>query len=139
MQIESQTVSIDFKKEKTHLDKEATNIVGNLLKQRDSLESINKDQQKLIDSLRLESRRYKAEADTLRGAYANLKFSLREKEIQLKNTIEKNSLKTDLFQSDLKALRRKRLGLGLSLGDGLANEGQSPFAGVSINYTLFRF
>lgn len=139
MLVVSQTVSIDSINQETRYDRKATIAVGNLIKQRDSLLNINQDQQRLIDSLRLESRSYKREGDTLRSAYSNLKFAYREKEAQLKATHDKFYYKEKLFESDLRDLKRKRLGLGLSIGYGLASEGQSPFAGVSINYTLFRF
>lgn len=135
----SQTVLIDSIKQTTLLDKKATIAQGNLLKQRDSLLNINRDQQILITSLQVESSQYKAEADTLKVAYGNLKFAFLEKEIQLKAQSEKLTLKDDLFKSDTKALKRRRLGLGLTIGYGLGNEGQTPFAGIGLTYTLFRF
>lgn len=135
----SQKVQIDSIKQTTLLDKKATIAQGNISKQRDSLIRVNKDQQRLIDSLRKESQTYKTEADSLRRAYFNLRFALKEKDQQLKFKNDTADLNKKLFEAETKALRRKRLGLGLSVGYGLANEGQSIFAGLSINYTLIRF
>lgn len=135
----SQTVLIDSINQTTQYDRKATLAVGNLIKQRDSLLDINKDQQKLIDSLRLESRSYKREGDTLRSAYSNLKFAYREKEAQLKATHDKFYYKEKLFESDLRALKSKRLNLGLGVGYGLTGEGQTAFVGVVVSYSLIRF
>lgn len=130
---------IDSINQETRYDRKATIAVGNLLKQRDSLLNINRDQQRLIDSLRVESKGYRSEADTLRKAYSNLKFAFREKEIQLKSLTENFGLKQDLLNNKMKAIRRKRLGIGPSVGYGFANDGQSIFVGLSLNYSLIRF
>ena len=135
----SQTVLIDSINQETRYDRKATIAVGNLLKQRDSLLAINKDQQRLIDSLRVESKGYRTEADTLRAAYSNLKFAFREKEIQVKSLTENFGLKEDLLNNKMKAIRRKRLGIGPSVGYGFANDGQSIFVGLSLNYSIIRF
>lgn len=95
--------------------------------------------EKLIDSLRKESNAYKKEADSLRQAYRNLQFAQNEKEFQLEANAKNMDLKTKLFNAELKALKRKRLGLGVSTGYGLDGDGQSVFAGISLHYTLFRF
>tara|TARA_R100001480_G_scaffold151669_2_gene153149 strand:+ start:337 stop:756 length:420 start_codon:yes stop_codon:yes gene_type:complete len=134
----SQKVVIDSIGQTTLLDKRATIAQGNISKQRDSLLSINYDQQRLIDSLRKESSHYKKEADTLRSALNNIRFAIREKDLQIESKKKDLSYREKLFKADLKALKRKRLGLGVSIGYGLANEGQSMFAGLSLNYTLIR-
>ena len=135
----SQKVVIDSIKETTLLDKKATIAQGNISKQRDSLLLINRDQQKLIDSLRKESRGYRLEADSLRSAFNNLRFALSESKFQLDKYSEIIDLNDKLNDLEIKAIRRKRLGLGLSVGYGLNKDGLSPFVGVSLNYTVIRF
>ena len=99
---------------------------------------INIDQQKLIDSLRKESTNYKKEADSLRSSLNNFSFVLREKDIQLKSKDETANLNKKLFEADLKALKRRKLGIGLSVGYGLTANGQGVFTGISLNYNLIR-
>lgn len=136
--IVSQTVVIDSINKTTLLDDKATIAQGNIIKQRDSLIDINKDQERLIDSLRKESMNYKTEADNLRKAFNNLEFAIKEKDIQLESKHKDLLYNKKLFEADLRALRRKRLGLGFSSGYGFANEGQTMFIGLSINYTIIR-
>ena len=135
----SQTVQIDSIKKTTLLDSKATIAQGNISKQRDSLINIVKSYQKLTDSLRKESNNYKTEADTLKKAYFNLKYAIREKKIQLESKDKELMYSEKLFKADLKALRRKRLGLGVSVGYGFTSQGQNAFFGLSINYTFIRF
>lgn len=126
-------------KKTTLLDKEGTIAMGNISKQRDSLLLINRDQQKLIDSLRKESKSYRLEADSLRSAFNNLRFALSESKFQLEKYNEIMDLNDKLNDLEIKAIRRKRLGLGFSVGYGLNKHGLSPFVGLSLNYTLIRF
>ena len=130
---------IDSIKKTVLLDKKATIALGNISKQRDSLLNINRDQQKLIDSLRKESDTYRTIADTLTSALNNLRFALREKDVQLEANKGILDLNDKLNKAQVKAIRRKRLGLGLSIGYGLTESEISPFAGVSINYSIIRF
>jgi len=134
-----QKVSIDSINKTTHYDRLATIAAGNISKQRDSLINVNTDQQRLIDSLRKESTNYKTEADTLRKALNNLKFAIREKDIQLDSKDKDLIYSEKLFEADLNALRRKRLGLGLSAGYGLNENGTGAYAGLGITYTFIRF
>ena len=130
---------IDSIKKTTLLDKQGTIAMGNIAKQRDSLMVINRDQQKLIDSLRKESRSYRLEADSLRSAFNNLRFALNESKFQLEKYNEILSLNDQLNDLEIKAIRRKRLGMGFSVGYGMNKDGLSPFVGVSLNYTVIRF
>ena len=55
--------------------------------------------------------------------------------------LEKNysALTVKAYQADLKALRRNKLGLGVSVGYGFTSQGQNAFFRLSLNYTLIRF
>lgn len=134
----SQKVQIDSINQTTLLDKKATIAQGNISKQRDSLLQINKDQERLIDSLRKESATYKQEADSLRKAYTNLQFVIKEKQFQIEGRDKTIEYSEQLYDAKLKALRRRRLGIGTSIGYGIGNDGTTIFAGIGLNYTLIR-
>ena len=134
----SQKVQIDSIKQTTLLDKKATIAQGNISKQRDSLVVLVHDQERLIDSLRKESATYKQEADSLRKAYANLKFVVSEKQFQIDGRDKAIEYSKQLYDAELKALRRRRLGIGVSIGYGFGDNGTTIFTGIGLNYTLIR-
>lgn len=135
----SQKVVIDSIKKTTLLDKKATIAQGNISKQRDSLMVIVSEQDKLIDSLRKESAQFKLESDNLREANRILEQVNREKQFQIDTQIDKFDLKSKLYDEKIKSIRRKRFSIGPSVGYGLTANGQGFIAGLTFNYTIFRF
>lgn len=134
----SQKVQIDSIKQTTLLDKKATIAQGNISKQRDSLIVLAQDQERLIDSLRKESAIYKQEADSLRKAYANLKFVVSEKQFQIDGRDKAMEYSKQLYDAELKALRQRRFGIGVSIGYGIGKDGTTIFSGIGLNYTFIR-
>jgi len=105
----SQTVLIDTTNQQTVLDKKATIAVGNLLRQREVLDTLYTESKVLIDSLYSQIDIHKDEANEIKNVtIPTLKNLVKEKDNELLQTTKRASLiETDLAVK-LKAQKNKK-------------------------------
>lgn len=105
----SQTVLIDTTNQQTVLDKKATIAVGNLLRQREVLDTLYTESKVLIDSLYSQIDIHKDEANEIKTVtIPTLKNLVKEKDNELLQTTKRASLiETDLAVK-LKAQKNKK-------------------------------